>query len=275
MLKVYADETGTHEGADVMLLSGLIESREHWIKFNRKWKAVLDNYQADFFHYREFRKEANTKLGAPYYGWSDEKRRNFIFRLAMLVGESAVPTGGGSPVEHNKKLGKTIDPFDQAIRGFFESTIDMLNKHWPTHAGKVLFIFDKTKNRELANAIVSIHSEYTEKDPRIGGMAFEDDKDGCHLGLQAADLSGIHYRNAARQFVEHEGQINDFGIIDFIVNKNVDVMFRNLSEAKTKKLINDMRGHESDVRSKGFKGAYYPLRDFPFEKYGYQKQNRI
>lgn len=269
MLKVYADETGTHEGADVMLLSGLIESREHWFKFNRKWKAVLDNYQAKFFHYREFRREANTKIGDPYFGWSDEKRRNFIFRLAMLIGESAVPVGGGSAIEHNKELGKKIDPFDQAIRGFFESTRDMLSKHWPGHKGKVLFVFDKTKNKELASAIVTIHGEYLRKDSRIGTMVFEDDRDECHLGLQAADLSGIHYRNAARQYVENKGKINDFGIIDFITNKNVDVIFRNLSEAKTRKLIDDMRSHESDVRSKGFSGAYYPMRDFPFEKYGY------
>lgn len=66
------------------------------------WQAVLDNYTAKFFHYREFRKDANTKPGDPYYGWSDEKRRNFLFRLAMLVGESAVPLGGAYPVEHKK-----------------------------------------------------------------------------------------------------------------------------------------------------------------------------
>jgi hypothetical protein len=94
MLKVYADETGTHADADVVVLAGLIDSVEYWKKFNRKWQAILDNYTAKFFHYREFRKDANTNKDDPYYGWSDEKRRNFIYRLAMLAGESAVSTGG-------------------------------------------------------------------------------------------------------------------------------------------------------------------------------------
>ena len=105
----------------------------------------------------------------------------------------------------------------------------------------------------------------------IGGIAFEDDKGQIHLGLQAADLSGMHFRNISRQYIETEGQEMEVGIIDFIVNKNVDVAFRGLPKEKTKKLIADMRGHESYVRSKGFKGAYYPLKEFPFKQYGYQK----
>jgi hypothetical protein len=36
MLKAYADETGTHKGADMIALAGLIESREYWKKSNRK-----------------------------------------------------------------------------------------------------------------------------------------------------------------------------------------------------------------------------------------------
>jgi hypothetical protein len=270
MLKVYADETGTHDGSDVVVLTGLIESREYWLKFNRQWKAVLDNYDAKFFHYREFREVANLTPEDPYFGWSNDKRRNFLFRLAMVVGESAVPTGGAYAVERNTKLGITKNPFDEAIRSFFGSTIAMLDKHWPDYTGKLLFVFDKTTNREWLDAIRAIHGEYKEKDLRVGDMVFEDDKDARHLGLQAADFSGMHFRNAARQYVQTEGREIDVRIIDFLVHKNQDVAFRQLSKEKTKKLIEDMRGHESQIREKGFAGAYFPLRDFPFKDYGYQ-----
>jgi hypothetical protein len=126
MLKVYADETGTHDGADVIALSGLIESREYWQKFNGKWNAVLKNYDADYFHYREFRKDANATPGKPYYGWSDEKRRNFLFRLAMLVGESAVPTGSSYPAKYNQERGLHNDPIEATIRTFYQSALGIL-----------------------------------------------------------------------------------------------------------------------------------------------------
>ena len=271
MLKVYADETGTHDGSDMVVLAGLIESREYWQKFNRKWQAVLDNYGAKFFHFREFRKSANTSKDDPYYGWSDEKRRNFMFRLAMLAGESAVSTGGAYPIERNKKLGLANDSFQATIHAFYKSTLAMLDMHWPNYSGKVLFIFDDTSNREWAGKTYAIHSEYKQKDYRIGGITFEDDKDPVHLGLQAADMSAIHSRNNARGYVEADGENFDVGIIDFILGKNVDVAFRNLPEKITKKLIKDMREDESQKRKNGFSGAYVPLKHFDFVKYGYQK----
>ncbi|HEV2328533.1 MAG TPA: hypothetical protein VGY56_07070 [Verrucomicrobiae bacterium] len=95
----------THDGADMIVLSGLIDSRGHWEKFGGRWRKILEKYDAPFFHYREFRKNANTKPDDPFYGWSDEKRRNFLFELAMLVGESAVPSGSVFPIEHNKRKG--------------------------------------------------------------------------------------------------------------------------------------------------------------------------
>src|ERR1700677_5169646 len=156
MLKVYADETGTHGDAEFLVLSGLIESRVYWEKFNRKWNEVLKNYDAPYFHFREFRKDANTKPGKPYYGWSDEERRNFLFRLAMVVGGCAVPTGGSYPIKYNHDRGLHNDPIEATIRAFYKSTLGMLDLHWPEHTGRVLFIFDKCNNRDWTGPLVEI-----------------------------------------------------------------------------------------------------------------------
>jgi hypothetical protein len=271
MLKVYGDETGTHDGSDVVALSGLIETPEYWEKFNRRWKGVLDKSHAKYFHYREFRECANTKPGDPYYGWPAKKRRKFILRLAMLVGESAVPSGGSYPIKQREILGIKNNPYEQTIRAFYESTIFLINVHWPNYADRVLFVFDKCSKREWTGPLHEIHAEYERKYPSlIGGMAFEDDKDPVHLALQAADLSAIHFRNAVREYIGGEKQIFDIGIIDFIVSKNQDVMFRNLPKEKTQKLIDDLTEHESFMRRNGFRGAYIPLKHFDFQKYGYQ-----
>ena|ERR1700722_8850008 len=97
-------------------------------------------------------------------------------------------------------------------------------------------------------------------------------KTPLHFGLQAADLSVMHFRNISREFIEKEGHLlEQVGIIDFLINKNVDVEFRMLPKDRIKKLINDMRTHESYVRKRGFKGTYFPLKEFPFKKYGYKK----
>lgn len=269
-LIVYADETGTHDDADVVALSGLIESREYWKAFNRKWKAVLDNYDAEYFHYREFRKNANTRPGDPYYGWPDEKRRHFMFRLATLVGDSAVPTGGSYPTEYNKKIGINNKPFDATISAFYGSTLTMLNLHWPNYEGRVSFIFDKCNRKEWTGPLVAVHENFKGKDPRIGPISFEDDKDPCHLALQAADLSAIHLRNHSRGYVEASGDIFDIGIIDFIISKNMDVQFRNLPKDKINKLHNEMKADEALQRRNGFTGPYIPLKHFDFEKHGYK-----
>lgn len=97
MLKVYADDTGTHDGADMVGLSGLIDSKGHWDKFRLKWKAVLKECKAESFHYREYRRCANINPGDPYYGWSDEERENYLFKLAMLAGETMISSASISP----------------------------------------------------------------------------------------------------------------------------------------------------------------------------------
>lgn len=274
MLKLYGDESGTHEGSDVVVLCGLIESREYWEHFNRKWKCELDKYGAEFFHYREFRESANTSLGAPYYGWTKEKRNSFIFRLAMLVGESAVSVGGGS---RTKRIdGASIAPNEAAVRNFFESTIAMLNLHWPQYDGKLLIILDCSKNKGWTGLLHKIHSEYRNKDSRIGDLSFENDKDPKHLALQAADFSSVHFRNGAHQYVSsNEGKRIDATLIDFIVHKNQDIRFRGLDKKRFKKMVLDIRSHEAKQRElwrrQGIKRTYYPLDDFPFSEYGYKK----
>ena|SRR5208282_2843301 len=81
MLQVYADESGTNDingqkpGSSVPTFCGYIDTPEYWLDFCRKWKKVLNNYRAPFFHFREFaNKHEIAKPDSPYYGWSEAKR---------------------------------------------------------------------------------------------------------------------------------------------------------------------------------------------------------
>jgi len=277
MLKVFADESGIHGDADVAALGGLMESREYWMSFCHQWRRILRNYDAKYFHYREFRPDANKKPGAPYYGWCLEKRRNFLYRLAMLIGKSAVPVGGGYATERNQKLGIAKDPFEETISSFYESTLKLLSMHWPNYVGRVHFIFDDSTNKEWKRAIDAMHLKYKQMHSRIGLISFGDDKkDPECLPLQAADFSTMHYRDAVRQAVKLEGKpLRDLRLIDFIIQKNLDVQLRGLPDAAMTRLLSDMQTHEKMQtalwREQGNPQTYLPLKHFPFRDYGYKK----
>ncbi len=141
---------------------------------------------------------------------------------------------------------------------------------WASNFSEGLFVMLKVYADETGTHD-AVHQEYVFRDFRIGGIAFESDKDEAHLGLQAADFSAMRFRNISREFIEREGRLLGLaGTIDFLINKNVDVEFRMLPKDRVSKLINDMRAHENYVRKRGFKGTYFPLKDFPFKKYGYK-----
>lgn len=239
----------------------------------RKWRKILEKYNAPYFHYREFRLNANTKPEDPYYGWPDEKRREFLFELAMIVGESAVPTGSVYPTAHNQKIGINNKPFDATIHAFFNAVRVSLDRHWPEYNGRVHFIFDEIRNkREWTGPLVEIHQKFRDRDDRIGSLSFGDDKkDPENIALQAADLSAIRLREETKNYLAAGGGIFDMTILDFIISKNDDPFFRKIPKVRMEKMINDMRYDEALQRRHGFTGTYIPIKHFPFEKYGYKK----
>jgi len=288
MLKLYADESGTHDGAEVTILGGVMESADYWREFCREWSGVLNNYDAPFnkpphekvryFHFREFRPAANTKPGDSYYDWSPVKRRNFLYSLAMVLGHSAVPVGGAYATARNAKLGIPKDPFEETIRSFYGSVTAMLDLYWPKERVHIVFDEDKTKKPKKGwlALIHHIHQEYKDKDWRFATLAFDDDKT-C-LPLQGADFTSMYFRNTVQQYVALEGQsAGEAQIIEFIINKNQDPRFRRPDKKKFKAMIDDMRDDESKKtalwRSQGLKRTYFPIKDFDFKNYA-QNQKR-
>jgi hypothetical protein len=268
MLKLYADESGVHDDAEVTVLGGVMDKREYWEEFCREWGAVLNNYKVRHFHFREFRQSANTKPTDTYYAWPLSKRRDFLYSLSMVLGHSAVPAGGAYATKRNAKLGIPKDPFEETIRSFYESVLAMLNLYWPDE--RVHVVFDDSKNRKWTGVIHEIHHEFKTKDKRICTLAFDDDET-C-MPLQGADFTSMLFRNTVKQYVDVEGQSSgDARIIDFIVHKNQDPRFRRPDKKKFKKMIDDMRDDEATKtaswRSQGIKRTYIPLQDFDFEEF--------
>src|SRR5580692_8554845 len=104
MLKVYMDESGTHDptgqkqGASVPVIGGHIHTPEFWAEFSGKWQSALTNYcngKSGYFHFRELAdKRLRSEPKSPYNGWNANKIDNFIHDMAFIVSQGAMPIGG-------------------------------------------------------------------------------------------------------------------------------------------------------------------------------------
>ena len=281
MLRVYADESGTNDirgqqpGSAVPTLCGYIETAQYWRQFCRKWKKVLNDYRAPYFHFREFAsRHLYSQESSPHYGWSPKKRDEFLYDLAFLSSEHAVPVGGFYNAKRHCELALQGNPFENCITQFFEDVRVALNTHWPNYNGKVLFVFDYCDDRSWVAPLRTVHEAFSKSDARFdGGIAFEDDRDPLHLPLQAADL----YAYASRQYAERQmtrpDSVEPMRVLDFILNKNLYVSRKlaisSVAWSVTVKLIRkDQKKRMAEWAKLGMsKKVYYPEQHFPFEKY--------
>ena len=60
-------------------------------------------------------KHLYSQTGSPYYGWSEKKHDGFLYDLAFLVSESAIPTGGLFSAKRNRELNLGNNPFEITI----------------------------------------------------------------------------------------------------------------------------------------------------------------
>jgi hypothetical protein len=272
-LQVYADESGTHAGAPAPTLCGFIDTEENWDKFRRSWKLVLNDFRAPHFHFKEFHKARASHPGSPYYGWSKSKRREFLHDLAFVAGLSAIPTGGASHAEKNRSLGNSKTPFDEVITIFFEGLCSSLDTNWPGFGGKVRLVFDQCKqNKEWLSVLRRIHSHFAEKDSRIGGLTFEDDRDRRYTALQSADLLAYTFCQHVKRHIGSNGEETVIRVINFILYKNMDVRLRRMGKDAWADFVKCMREDEIIQKAKWSKEGdreriYDPDKHFNFDKY--------
>jgi len=95
---VYGDESTTHDlsskeiGAAV--LAGYGGFADDWVSFCGKWQKTLNDYlghvevRKRIFHFFEFSDKKNSSDDPewPYYGWSEGKRDDFLYKLASIAG---------------------------------------------------------------------------------------------------------------------------------------------------------------------------------------------
>ncbi len=282
MLKVYWDESGTNDltgqepGSSTPSWCGFIHTPEYWLRFCLKWQDLLTEYDAPYFHFKEFADKNGRNGPNPYLKWEKEKRRDFLYDLATLASESAVPIGGGAGAKRMHELKIEGNPYERAITKFFEDFLIKLDRHWRNYTGRILFVLDKSdENAIWWNPVHKVHSAFSKLDARIGGLTFEDDKDPLHLPLQAADLLAYSIRQQIERVYKSQGIIPEPRVLDFILSKNTSLQTRQIPDSEWKYLVRLIR--EDEIRKKeqwekdgNMTQKYFPMIHFPFENHGYK-----
>lgn len=277
-LTVYADESET----DATSICGYIATPDYWNEFRRKWQKILDDYQAPYFHFREFTtKELYSKAGNAYYNWSEKKRDKFLLDLAVLASEVAIPVGGSYSRMGNAKTETKEKIWENSLVKFFEDLNHVLSEVWPDYSDKILFVFDRCQNKKKRIPISAVHGSFAEKDSRFGGLKFEDDKDSMHLPLQAADLCSYIERQYVEKLLEEDGKIKvpEPRMLDMILLRNRHLKLRKLSTRQWKLFVNEVRNHRewqiAEWKRSGISQVYYPNIHFPWEKYGNKNRRPV
>ena len=205
MLQAYIDDSGSHNGSPVCLVAGYWGGVGQWRKFERAWKAVLDEYHVDEFHAKIFwgRDKFKQRLGA-YKDWPEQRRHQFMFELLRVIGSFKLyPFASGILDSEWKKQSRGW----QLILSGATSKYPNANRHpifmaFRTAAMRAVghcyrgvtmhFVFDSNKNLDgwasicYAELKRRAQIEKTEWASSLGEFTVADSKKA--LPLQAADL---------------------------------------------------------------------------------------
>jgi hypothetical protein len=222
---IYADDSGTHsliakeKGSNIAVLAGYAGFADDWVNFCGRWQTTLNEYKVKIFHFSEFADKKNKSKDSkwPYFGWPDEKRHEFLFKLASIAGSRArFPVAASFHLAdyhadpnikaelkakglNNEQINGAHLVYSGLFADIYDAFFKELKFHHPDFDGSLSFIFD-TKQGDAywevaANGVSKIHEKSNSKLVAPGfGNTFTD------VPLQAADM--IAYR--LRQVWENE-----------------------------------------------------------------------
>jgi len=241
---VYADESGTHDktgtskGSKQAIIGGFIAPREDWTVFCRAWKSILNNYQAPYFHFREWsdasavarkvRLPSSDFKKNPYRGWESKKLDEFVLALAKIaVSGNKLVVGGALHTNrfHKAKLEGDILPNANLVEyhacHFFISVIGAINIQRPPWKNMpVSFFFDQSGDEKWEHAILDKFRFYQLKHPTFKDLAFSNKKETPHFPLQAADMIAYRTRQIMQKFADGDDYMQSWPALDDILFKS-------------------------------------------------------
>jgi hypothetical protein len=227
-LIAYADDSGTHDktgvkpGARECIVAGYVAPAEDWKQFRLAWKAKLDQFNADYFHFYEVATASRVIRGTiktpsnyeknPFKKWSVEKIDRFLIELSAIAGGgnrhvtgSFVNTDRYHAAKRAGDLPEEADPYEHALEHYFASVLDTIHTFRPVwKRTPICFVFDQSDKPDWKKAISEVFGRYKAKYSQFREFCLEDKKHSLHTPLQAADMWSFRARQIAEQWVDNE-----------------------------------------------------------------------
>ena len=233
-LAMYVDESGMHDGADLIALGGYIGWKDDWGRFCSEWEQVLCEYHVPEFHAVEFmRSPAKQELDkdSPYRGWEPEKREQFILDLAAATTPHVV--GGVVALvklsDYNAIFPDWLKEHVEHPYCFcFQSLLEMILEDWrvifrnfhPVYSKSTQLALVLDRNRQYGRMAMEVHGTMSgdrDKEHRFGSITFASRHSA--LPIQASDL--LIYRMVKRiRAVEKTGTFPEVGSWDRALGAN-------------------------------------------------------
>lgn len=189
----YFDESGTHGGSHMLVVSGYVASDEQWQGFEQEWNDALANAGLTHFHMKDFAHSLNE-----FKDWKgDEERRvKFIRQLIEIIRKntrrsisSAVRLQDYKRLNETYRLQESYSPYSICILGCLASISRWHSEHSYIEPVALVLEDGVTHKGEFQRfySPTNFHS-----------VAFAKKHD--HAGLQAADFVAWEHLKAYNQF---------------------------------------------------------------------------
>jgi len=209
----FFDESGTHDGSQIITLGGLIASYEAWSRWELEWNKILASRGIKVFHFSEFM----AREGEFKNNWTNDERNLFMERLCKTISDNIL-VGLACSVFRDEYEACLPTSLQQTIRHpyyFGVYTVLFMLLNWKvfhvrlTLPTPIRLLFDRKKGYEgfasaIYYAVLQKFEEWGKDVSILGDMGFG--SKAVDIPLQAADLfvgvAGRHFLRCRRKDLE-------------------------------------------------------------------------
>ena len=253
MLKAYFDDAGTHNGAPIAVMGGLIGTVEQWDELERRWgpqlsdplpevgkpplkmfhMAACEAADGEFINYRP----AERMLVAQHF-------RRHIAECGLVHTSSAVDAHAWNELV----IGPVRDFLGPAIEVCFVNCLDRARQIASCHpyGDRIAVVFDQGLENSRLHKIIDLYKHHGNDKPEFVSITFGKVK---HVyPLQAADIIATQNYWMAQEWMGIRPE-ND-----------PDVAFRNVfRDRRTEGLILDREAIINEIKRRGSDGKLIPV----------------
>lgn len=187
---IYFDESGTHEGSEVLTIASYLSLPWFWERFSEHWARALSDFRLEYFRMSKF---ANHQ--PPYDTWSEERRRACFTRLTGIIHDNVIGSSALSipmkayrslPVS-NRFLRMFGGPYGFALGLAFADVAILIRVADENGWGAYVFESGANGAGQIVDTFARMNrNETTREDMRLRSLSFQNKRQT--LPLQAADI---------------------------------------------------------------------------------------